>query len=90
MKTLKTSVALAALLGAAAGASAQEKVTFSDLSWNGAQAIGHVLSAIIEDKMGGDAEIVSGMNQAAVIMAGMDKGIRPAMEASPSQWTRRL
>ncbi|MBO9409454.1 glycine/betaine ABC transporter substrate-binding protein [Shimia sp. R9_1] len=74
MKTLKTSVALAVLLGAAAGASAQEKVTFSDLSWNGAQAIGHVLSTIIEDQMGGDAEIVSGMNQAAVIMAGMDKG----------------
>lgn len=74
MKTMKTGVALAALLTVAAGASAQEKVTFSDLSWNGAQAIGHVLSAIIEDQMGGDAEIVSGMNQAAVIMAGMDKG----------------
>lgn len=74
MNGLKSTVAAAALALAATGASAQEKVTFSDLSWNGAQAIGHVLSAIIEDKMGGDAEIVSGMNQAAVIMAGMDKG----------------
>lgn len=74
MNGLKSTVAAAALALAATGASAQEKVTFSDLSWNGAQAIGHVLSAIIEDKMGGEAEIVSGMNQAAVIMAGMDKG----------------
>lgn len=74
MNKLKGTAAVAALALAATGASAQEKITFSDLSWNGAQAIGHVLSTIIEDKMGGDAEIVSGMNQAAVIMAGMDKG----------------
>ncbi|MEM8577407.1 MAG: glycine betaine ABC transporter substrate-binding protein [Pseudomonadota bacterium] len=73
MNMLKTTTALAAIALASA-ASAQEKITFSDLSWNGAQAIGHVLSAIIEDEMGGDAEIVSGMNQAAVIFAGMDKG----------------
>ncbi|WP_299367709.1 glycine betaine ABC transporter substrate-binding protein [uncultured Tateyamaria sp.] len=74
MNMLKTAALTSALAIAAAGASAQEKVTFSDLSWNGAQAIGHVLSTIIETEMGGDAEIVSGMNQAAVIMAGMDKG----------------
>ncbi|MDW3183399.1 MULTISPECIES: glycine betaine ABC transporter substrate-binding protein [unclassified Roseobacter] len=74
MKGLKHSAAASALLLAATGAGAQEKITFSDLSWNGAQAIGHVLAAIVEQEMGGDAEIVSGMNQAAVIMAGMDKG----------------
>ena len=74
MNTFKTTVATAALVASAGAAAAQEKVTFSDLSWNGAQAIGHVLSTIIEDQMGGEAEIVSGMNQAAVIMAGMDKG----------------
>lgn len=74
MKGLKHSAAATALLLAATGAGAQEKITFSDLSWNGAQAIGHVLAAIVEQEMGGDAEIVSGMNQAAVIMAGMDKG----------------
>ena len=71
MNMLKTTALTGALALAAAGASAQEKVTFSDLSWNGAQAIGHVLSTIIETEMGGDAEIVSGMNQAAVIMAGI-------------------
>ncbi|MEL6436686.1 MAG: glycine betaine ABC transporter substrate-binding protein, partial [Pseudomonadota bacterium] len=74
MKALKTSVAVAALTLATTSAFAQEKITFSDLSWNGAQAIGHVLSTIIEEQMGSDAEIVSGMNQAAVIFAGMDKG----------------
>ena len=74
MNMLKTTAAVSALALTASAAAAQEKITFSDLSWNGAQAIGHVLSAIIEDEMGGDAEIVSGMNQAAVIFAGMDKG----------------
>lgn len=74
MKGLKHSAAVSALLLATTSAGAQEKITFSDLSWNGAQAIGHVLAAIVEQEMGGDAEIVSGMNQAAVIMAGMDKG----------------
>ena len=74
MKGLKHSAAVSALLLATTSAGAQEKITFSDLSWNGAQAIGHVLATIVEQEMGGDAEIVSGMNQAAVIMAGMDKG----------------
>ena len=45
-----------------------------DLSWNGAKAIGHVLKAIITGPMGGEAEIVSGMNQQPVIFAGLDKG----------------
>ncbi len=74
MYGLKTRMAASAIALAATGAAAQEKITLSDLSWNGAQAIGHVLAAIIEEEMGGEAEIVSGMNQAAVIMAGMDKG----------------
>ncbi|MCY3874146.1 MAG: glycine/betaine ABC transporter substrate-binding protein [Rhodobacteraceae bacterium] len=72
-KPLKASV-LCAFLITASAASAQEKITLSDLSWNGARAIGNVLMAIIDGPMGGDAEIVSGMNQHAVIFAGMDKG----------------
>ena len=74
MNMLKTTAAVSAFALTASAVAAQEKITFSDLSWNGAQAIGHVLSAIVEQEMGGDAEIVSGMNQAAVIFAGMDKG----------------
>ncbi len=72
-KPLKASVLCASLIAASA-APAQEKITLSDLSWNGARAIGNVLMAIIDGPMGGDAEIVSGMNQHAVIFAGMDKG----------------
>lgn len=73
MKTL-TKVAALALLASTSLASAQEKITLSDLSWNGARAVGHVLKAIIEGPMGGEAEIISGMNQQPVIFAGMDKG----------------
>jgi len=63
-----------ALALAASSASAQEKVMISDLSWNGARTIGHVLKAIITGPMGSEAEIVEGMNQQSVIYAGMDKG----------------
>ncbi len=73
MKKLVTAASLAALLSAGA-AGAQERVAISDLSWNGARAIGNVLQAIITGPMGSEAEIVQGMNQAAIIMEGMDKG----------------
>ncbi|MEL7344700.1 MAG: glycine betaine ABC transporter substrate-binding protein [Pseudomonadota bacterium] len=72
MKTILTTTAAIAL--AASGAAAQEKISISDLNWNGAKAIAAVLEGIIDGPMGGDADIVQGMNQAAVIMEGMDKG----------------
>ena len=73
MKKLALTASLVAMTAASA-ASAQEKVAISDLNWNGARAIANVLQAIITGPMGGDAEIIQGMNQAAVIMEGMDKG----------------
>lgn len=73
MKKLST-FAAAALLATTSLVQAQEKITLPDLSWNGAKAIGHVLKAIIEGPMEGEAEIISGMNQQPVIYAGMDKG----------------
>ncbi|MDB2407514.1 glycine/betaine ABC transporter substrate-binding protein [Jannaschia sp.] len=72
MKNLTIAASLLALT--AGTAAAQDQVTISDLNWNGATAIANVLSAIIEGPMGSDADIVQGMNQAAVIMEGMDKG----------------
>jgi len=69
-----TQLAAAAILASAGMAHAQEKIMLPDLSWNGAKAIGHVLKAVITGPMGGEAEIVSGMNQQPVIYAGMDKG----------------
>ena len=73
MKTISKYAAIA-LLASTSIAGAQEKVMISDLSWNGARAIGHVLAAIINGPMGSEAEIVTGMNQQPVIFAGMDKG----------------
>lgn len=70
----KLAFAASVLAFAASAASAQEKIAISDLNWNGATAIANVLKAIIEGPMGSDADIVQGMNQAAVIMEGMDKG----------------
>ncbi len=72
MKTILTTAAAIALCAGAA--SAQERVAISDLNWNGAKAIAAVLEGIIDGPMGGNADIVQGMNQAAVIMEGMDKG----------------
>lgn len=74
MKSIFKATAVSAALMTSAPALAQEKIALSDLSWNGARAIGNVITAIINGPMGGEAEIVSGMNQHAVIFAGMDKG----------------
>lgn len=73
MKSIAT-LATVTLMAGTGLVQAQEKVTLSDLSWNGARAVGNVLKAIIEGPMGGEAEIISGMNQQPVIFAGMDKG----------------
>ena len=76
MKLLK-SIALGATiaLGSASTAfAADAKVTIGDLTWTGAKAIGHVIKAVIEGPLGGEAEIVEGLSDGSVIAAGMDKG----------------
>lgn len=85
MKHLLKTAAITAALMASTAASAQEKVMISDPSWNGARAIGHVIKAIIENEMGGEAEILSGMNQQPVIYAGMDKG-DGSIDIQPDMW----
>ncbi|MEL7097731.1 MAG: glycine betaine ABC transporter substrate-binding protein [Pseudomonadota bacterium] len=85
MKKLLTSVAFAGALLSADAVMAQEKVMISDPSWNGARAIGHVIKAIIENEMGGEAEILTGMNQQPVIYAGMDKG-DGSIDIQPDMW----
>ena len=73
MRKLTLAASIVAIIAAGA-AQSQEKVTISDFNWNGARAIANVLQAIITGPMGGQAEIIQGMNQAAIIMEGMDKG----------------
>ena len=57
----------------------------SDPNWNGARAVGHVIKAIITGQMGGEAEILTGMNQQPVIFAGMDKG-DGSIDIHPDMW----
>ena len=85
MKKLLLSAALSAALFATGTATAKEKVMISDPSWNGARAVGHVIKAIITEQMGGEAEILTGMNQQPVIFAGMDKG-DGSIDVHPDMW----
>jgi len=72
--SFKRSLIAAALLASASTVSAQEKVAISDLSWDGAKAIGHVLQAIITGPMDSEAEIVNGLSDGNLVAEGMDKG----------------
>ena len=89
MKHLLKTAAIAATVSGAllssTAAFAQEKIMISDPSWNGARAIGHVIRAIVENEMGGEAEILTGMNQQPVIFAGMDKG-DGSIDVHPDMW----
>ena len=85
MKNLIKSAILSAALLASSAAIAQEKVMISDPSWNGARAVGHVIKSIITEQMGGEAEILTGMNQQPVIFAGMDKG-DGSIDVHPDMW----
>ena len=85
MKNLLKSAVVAAALFSATAVSAQEKVMISDPNWNGARAVGHVIKAIITGQMGGEAEILTGMNQQPVIFAGMDKG-DGSIDVHPDMW----
>lgn len=85
MKNLLMSAAMGAALLVSGTATAQEKVMISDPSWNGARAVGHVIKSIITNQMGGEAEILTGMNQQPVIFAGMDKG-DGSIDVHPDMW----
>ena len=66
--------ALVFSLGATPALAQGAKVTISDLTWTGAQAIGHVIQAVIEGPLDSEADIVEGMSDGSVVAAGMDKG----------------
>ena len=69
-----TMIAGLMLLGAATAAKAETKVTIGDLNWTGPQATAAVIKTIIKKRLGGEAEIVAGLSDQAIIAAGMDKG----------------
>ncbi|MCY4540993.1 MAG: glycine/betaine ABC transporter substrate-binding protein [Rhodobacteraceae bacterium] len=49
-------------------------VSIGDLTWTGAEAIAHVIKAVIDGPLGSEAVIVEGLSDGSVIAAGMDKG----------------
>jgi len=63
--------------------SAQEVVRIAEPTWASARAISGLIKVIIEDKMGGKAEIVPGNN--AVIFKAMDRG-KGDIDVHPDVW----
>ena len=83
-RLLTSSVAgLVLAAGLTSAASAQEKISIAELSWDGARAIAYVMKAVIELRLGGEAEVKKA--EAAVIMAGMDKG-DGGLDVYPDLW----
>ena len=79
--TLVAAAAAAALI--AAPAAANEKVNIGVPSWTGAQAIAHLLKAVVEMRIGGEAGLVPGNN--ATIFQAMDQG-KGDIDVHPDVW----
>ena len=65
------------------GAQASEKVNIGVPSWTGAQAIANLLKVVVEDRIGGEAELVPGNN--ATIFQAMDQG-KGDIDVHPDVW----
>jgi glycine betaine/proline transport system substrate-binding protein len=75
---------LASAIGMSAGtAFAAEKVNIGVPSWTGAQAIAHLLQAVVVDKIGGEAKLVPGNN--ATIFQAMHQG-KGDIDVHPDVW----
>ncbi|MEZ5657560.1 MAG: glycine betaine ABC transporter substrate-binding protein [Burkholderiaceae bacterium] len=83
------SKSLAAVVGAAAlgftlnAAQAAEKVNIGVPSWTGAQAIANLIKAVVTDRIGGEANLVTGNN--ATIFQGMHQG-KGDIDVHPDVW----
>jgi glycine betaine/proline transport system substrate-binding protein len=78
MFTLATALGMAAVPALAA-----EKVNIGVPSWTGAQAIAHLLQAVVVDKIGGEAKLVPGNN--ATIFQAMHQG-KGDIDVHPDVW----
>ncbi len=79
---LGLALAMATSLSAAPALSA-EKVNIGVPSWTGAQAIAHLLAAVVEERIGGEAGLVPGNN--ATIFQAMDQG-KGDIDVHPDVW----
>lgn len=74
----------AAVIGAmSSGAMAAEKVAIGTPSWTGAQAIAHLIQAVVIERIGGEATLVPGNN--ATIFQAMDQG-KGDIDVHPDVW----
>lgn len=80
---LKLLTVAAALTLASGSAWSAEKVSIGVPSWTGAQAIAHVLKAVVEMRIGGEAVMVPGNN--ATIFQAMDQG-KGDIDVHPDVW----
>ena len=76
--TMATAISLCAL-----PALATERVAIGVPSWTGAQAIAHLLGAVVEMRIGGEVEYVPGNN--ATIFQAMDQG-KGDIDVHPDVW----
>ena len=84
MKSKSISALLATVaLTISTGAALAEDVKIGVPSWTGAQAIAHLLGAVVESKIGGTVEFVPGNN--ATIFQAMDQG-KGDIDVHPDVW----
>lgn len=81
--TLRSMTLAAAVSLCAVPAFASEKVSIGVPSWTGAQAIANLLAAVVEMRIGGEAELVPGNN--ATIFQAMDQG-KGDIDVHPDVW----
>ena len=84
MKSKRISALLATVaLSMSSGVAFAEDVKIGVPSWTGAQAIAHLLGAVVESKIGGTVEYVPGNN--ATIFQAMDQG-KGDIDVHPDVW----
>lgn len=76
-------VAVCTLALAASPAAAVERVAIGVPSWTGAQAIANLIAVVVEERIGGEAEMVPGNN--AAIFQAMDQG-KGDIDVHPDVW----
>ena len=82
-RTLTAIAAAAAILTASIPARAQDTIAIGEQSWTGARAIGFVLKAVMEKRLGTKAELKKA--DIAAMFAAMDKG-DGAIDVIPDVW----
>ena len=83
MKIIKTTLVAGLISLFTTFSSFAEKVKIGDPGWTGATAIANLLAAVVNDKMGGEAELVPGNNTAIYGAIDRSKG---EIEVHPDIW----